>query len=313
MKSKIIKFITCVTLIVTCIFVGSSSSNVIVDNNSTESFNRVYELTDSNLSSKFEYFNYQQSNNNIIVDVVENIDGVILDNTNLTSEPEQYDVAYSLNYNIDAEVINVIVTTTSNNEVLSIEQLSAYPLIYADGTYDAYVYLSDGTTIYLSEIINEECKNCFFLTMSLSIVSLVSALIATAKVAVVVTAVIAVGAVMYEVKELTREKVEERSRAAELEKTRKNPAYYYPATRKSGKLLISSAPQGLILASKNITKGTDYWSPYDYTAKKLAITACGGYVGPEVDKEKDGYYYHYHLLHRYGGHSFYGTPVGNVY
>lgn len=79
------------------------------------------------------------------------------------------------------------------------------------------------------------------------------------------------------------------------------------------KLLIAASPIGLIAASKAIVNGIDFWSPFNYTAKQLAITASGGYVGPEIYSKKPGYYYHYHLLGRVGGHSFYGTPSGGQY
>lgn len=112
---------------------------------------------------------------------------------------------------------------------------------------------------------------------------------------------------------MTKSKIKARTKSAKKELKKNNPRVYYPAVRKGNGLFIVSSPYTLIAAAKEITKGVDFWSPYDYTAKTLAISASGGYIGPEVDKNSSGYYYHYHLYNRVGGHSFFGTPVGGIY
>ena len=54
-------------------------------------------------------------------------------------------------------------------------------------------------------------------------------------------------------------------------------------------------------------------STLDYPMKALAISASGGYEGPEGVNNKPGYYAHYHLKNRIGGHSFYGSPFKGIY
>lgn len=273
----------------------------------------IYSLTensDENFSENYEYYNRSGSDDNILLEVIETCDSYKI--KNVSFDEEVVHVAYSFDYDLNSNVISVIVTTSTDDEVLDIQQLTVYPFVYEDGTVDALIYLSDGTTVYLSEIYDGKIENCFVLTLGFSFATLVSSLVVAAKVAAVITAVVVIGGVSIQLYQMTKEKVEEKIREAESEKSKKNPAYYYPATRKEGKLLISVKPHGLNLASQYIINGQDYWSPYDYTAKKLAVVASGGYVGPERHGNA-GYYNHFHLANHIGGHSFYGKPYGGVY
>ena len=91
----------------------------------------------------------------------------------------------------------------------------------------------------------------------------------------------------------------------EDEDTKKDPFRYRPVTSENGKLCISDTEHTLTQAAENITKGQDYWSYYDYTAKTLTVTASDGCIGSEAH-DSDEFYYHYHLTNRLGGCSFYG-------
>ncbi len=263
-------------------------------------------------SERYDYYEYNINDNNMLIEAIESCNGFKLANLGYEYD-ENVNISYSLNYDFDAEAIFITVTVSSNYEIINVENITAYPFIYNEGESDAYIYLADNSTIYLSEIYNDNVVNCFALTLSLSLATLISTMITVAKVATVITAVVVIAGTTIQVAQMTKAKLDERTRAAAAEKKKKNPQYYYPATRKNGKLLISSTPQGLVTASKQILTGVDYWSPYAYTAKDLAVKASSGYIGPEVDSKSNGKYYHYHLLGRIGGHSFFGSPVGGTY
>lgn len=305
---KISTFVLGVLLVMTILLMTSCSK----EKNSLDSKIENNYIYEESFAEKYDYYNISEEDGHILLEAIENVEAYQIDNAAFGDE-EDVSIAYSLNYDIDAEVITVVATMSDANGILNVDMITAYPFSYADGTIDAYMYLDDGTTIYLSEVYDGEIENCFSLTLGFSLAGLIAGLITAAKVTAVITAVIVVGGITIQAVQMTKAKLEEKTRAAEAEKTKKNPCYYYPATRKSGKLLISNAPQGLILASKNIVVGQDYWSPYDYTAKNLVVYASGGYVGPEIDSKSSGKYWHYHLSRRVGGHSFYGTPVGGAY
>ena len=95
-------------------------------------------------------------------------------------------------------------------------------------------------------------------------------------------------------------------------KTKEESFRYSPVMSENGKLCISDTEHTLTQAAENITKGQDYWSYYDYTAKTLTVTASDGCIGSEAH-DSDEFYYHYHLTNRLGGCSFYGKPYGGVY
>ena len=272
--------------------------------------NIVYNLDSS---EKYDYYEVIELDDSVLLNAIETCNISNAKNTSFEIEDDCVDIAYSLNYDLKSDTISVIITTSNEQGVINVEQLTAYPFIYDNGCTDAFIYLNDGSSLYLSEICSDKLYNCFALTLSFSVAALISSLITAAKVTLAITAVVVVAGVTIQVIEMTKEKLNEKTRAAEKEKTKKNPSCYYPATRKDKKLLIANAPQSLSKAAKNIVKNVDYWSPFDYTAKDLAIKASGGSIGPEIDAYSQGKYYHYHLIGRIGGHSFYGSPFGGVY
>lgn len=265
----------------------------------------------------FEFYDYEEGSTYNRITAFKAVDSFsISDKVSVNlSNNENNRIAYDVQYDYDAEIIYVAISIfDSDDNLLAVQVADAFPIYYGDGSYDA-LFDIDGKKVYLSEILSGEKEDCFFFTMTASLlaVKIAAALIIAAKVTAVVVGVVAIGGITYHVASLTKEKIQERTRAAEKEKTKKNPQYYYPATRKDGKLLIAASPLGLIQASKNIVVGADFWTPEQYMAKELAVTASGGYVGPEVDSKKNGYYYHYHLTGRKGGHSFFGAPTGGAY
>ena len=308
---KKIKLFLSILLLLFCV-VTVSSSYYSTNSNNDILAQKSYIFEESK-DEKYEYYEYTIGEDNILLEAVETRNCSDIKNLGYEYDDNTINIAYSLNYDIEADAIFITITTSSDNALINVEKMTAYPFRYDDDKTDAYIYLNDGSTIYLSEIYDENIQNCFALTLGFSLAALISTMITVAKVAAVITAVVVVSGITIQVAQMTKVKLEERTRAAEAEKTKKNPQYYYPATRKNGKLLISSTPQGLIAASKAILTGVDYWSPYSYTAKNLAVNASGGSVGPEVDSNSNGKYYHYHLLGRIGGHSFFGSPVGGAF
>lgn len=53
----------------------------------------------------------------------------------------------------------------------------------------------------------------------------------------------------------------------------------------------------------------------DFTNLPTRKKSYGGAIGPECDDSGHavGYYYHFHLLGRVGGHSFNGSPIGGEF
>ena len=302
--------IICILLVIILFLTGCTHQNAF-------SVKTVVGQDNQNIESLFDYFENIETDTEIHISAFKTIKSDQLNeivSVNFSSEEEIYS-AYDVHYDYDAEIIYLVVSIFDNNDnLISATSAEAYPIYYEDGTYDAQFDIED-KVVFLSEILSDKNEKCFFfsLTMSLLAAKIVAAAIVTAKVAAVVTGVVVIGYATYQVASLTKAKVQERERIAVKEKNKDNPRVYYPATRKDGKLLISAAPHYLSVAARNIVNNIDYWSPFDYTAKALAIRASGGYIGPEIDSNRDGYYYHYHLAGRIGGHSFYGTPYGGIY
>ena len=288
---KKFKLILFSLLLFFCVVTVSSSCST---NSNNDIFSQKSYIFEESKDAKYEYYEYTIGEDNILLEAVETYNDSDFKNLGYECDDNLINIAYSLNYDINAE------------------NITAYPFTYDDKT-DAYMYLNDGSTIYLSEIYGGNIQNCFVLSFGFSLAALISTMNTVAKVTTIITAVVVVSGITIQVAQMTKAKLEERTRAAEAEKTKKNPQYYYPVTRKNGKLLISSTPQGLIAASKAILTGVDYWSPYSYTAKNLVVNASEGSIGPEVDSNSSGKYYHYHLLGRIGGHSFFGSPVGGAF
>ena len=223
--------------------------------------------------------------------------------------------AYDVEYNHTAEMIYLTISVFDQDDnFISAQCMEAYPIVVEGENVDA-LFEIEGKNVYLSEILTGKNENCFFFSMTLSLLAakIVAAAIVAAKAVTVIAATVTVGYTVYKVAEITKEKIEERERTAVKQKNKSNPKVYYPAARMHGKLFIAANPVGLIAASKAIVVGTDFWSPLNYTAKNLALAASGGYIGPEIDSKKAGYYYHYHLSGRVGGHSFFGGPSGDKF
>ncbi len=237
-------------------------------------------------------------------------------------ETENVRTAYDVEYSPNEDMLYVSISTFDENDTLiDVSVATGYPIRYENGV-DASLEF-DGDTVLLSELLGDGREDCFLGALIFGLWSaakIVAAVVTAVKVAAVVTGVLVIGAATYQIVSLTAEKIEAREREAEKEAKRKkdNPRYYYPAQVKDNKLLIAANPHYLRQASANIIKGTSYWTPQDYMAKKLAITASGGYFGPEIDmaggKPKEGHYYHYHLLnHIAGTHVWFGSAYGGVY
>lgn len=237
-------------------------------------------------------------------------------------ETEKVRTAYDVEYSDDEDIIYVSISTFDENDTLiDVSVATGYPIRYENGI-DVSLEV-DGKTVYLSELLGNGIDNCFFVAAAVGLFSaakIIAALVATAKVAAVITGVVVIGAISYKVVSFSEQKKKEREREAEIEDKKKkdNPRYYYPAQLKSNKLLIAANPHYLRQAVGNVIKGTSYWTPQDYMAKKLAIESSGGYFGPEIDmsggKPKNGHYYHYHLLkHKAGTHIWFGGAYGGAY
>lgn len=283
-----------------------TQSNVVYSQENVDETKKLFDFYEESHSDEFTRISAFKEVKGAELSGVENVS---------VNADEKLQTAYDVQYDHDAQIIYLVVSIFDEQEQLvSAQTMQAFPILLEDGSIDA-LFDIDGKSVHLSEILSGSNENCFFFTLAMSLFTakLVAAVIVTAKVVVAVTAVVAVGYATYKVAELTKAKIKEREKVATKAKTENNPKVYYPATRKLGKLLIAASPLTLRTASKSIVTGVDFWSPFDYTAKKLAITASGGYVGPEVDSNKPGYYRHYHLLGRVGGHSFFGTPAGGVY
>ena len=79
------------------------------------------------------------------------------------------------------------------------------------------------------------------------------------------------------------------------------------------KLYIGNAFETTGEAAAWLRGGGNVWSKSSALARMVANTA-GGAIGPEIDSYSPisvqlghDYYYHYHIIGRIGGHSFYGT------
>lgn len=313
-KQIIIAVLLCCVLVLSCCLIPLIKGY----KKSYAQSNVVYTVEEVEQSSKlFDYYEETVTDTYSRITAFKNIKGDEvsgIENVNIQQE-ETLRTAYDVEYNYDAEMIYLTISLFDEDDnFVSAQCMEAYPIVMDNGEVDA-LFEIDGKNVYLSEILNGSNENCFFFSIAMSLLAakIVAAAIVVAKVAAVVTAVVAIGYTTYKVAEITKAKIQERERTAARQKNKSNPKVYYPAARKSGKLLIAASPIGLIAASKAIVNGIDFWSPFNYTAKQLAITASGGYVGPEIDSRKPGYYYHYHLLGRVGGHSFYGTPSGGQY
>ena len=261
----------------------------------------VYTLNE--IEENSDYYNFKEENNNVYLDVIKTYNISELKNVSYDTDEDSINYAYSLEYDSDENIINVMITISTVDEILDVQQVTAYPFKYEDGTEDAIIYLEDNTTVYLSEIYDGEVQNCFF-TLTLSAVgALIGAIIGA----------IVVSVVIYEFAKLTAKLIEDLTRAIDEERSKnnKNMKVYYRAKREDGFLYVASEPEYLRGAAKEIVDGIDYWTSADYLAKTLAVTASGESVGPETDGDGSipGRYEHYHLKNRIGGHAFFGLPI----
>ncbi len=313
-KIRIVALMLSLVMSVFC-FVSCGTEENALDNVKKETIVTSYQQEE--IIQLFDYYEYSETTEYNRITAFKDVfisDLVGVSNVNLSSS-EKIRNSYDIQYNFESEIIYLTVSLFDEKEnLISVKTSEAFPIYYEDGTFDA-MFDIDGKNIYLSEIQTGEIETCFFFSFaaSLLIAKVTAALIVAAKTAIVVCGVVAVAGITYSAISLTKAKIQERTRLAEKEAHKKNPKYYYPATRKEGKLLIAANPLTLIQASKEIVKGIDFWSPTKITAKALVVRASGNYIGPEVDSNKPGYYYHFHLANRIGGHSFYGTPTGEVY
>lgn len=283
------------------------------------------QYTVENLTSEFDSIGYDGENTNRIIahktDNKEVLNGFV--DVSLI-DTEKVRTAYDTEYVPEEDMIYLAVSTFDENDVLlNVEVATAYPIRYEDGSVDA-MFDIDGTSIQLSEILTS-VEDCFAISLVFGIFSaakIVAAIITTAKVAAVITGVVTVGYATYKVVSMSKERIQARERESEKERKRykKNPRYYYKATRRGEKLLIAANPDTLMQASKNMQKyHTDYWSAIDRTAFELVIYAFGNFRGPEYDhdkstgKIKEGYYEHYHPKNNYHIHSFFGRPYAGKY
>lgn len=314
-KNVITAIVLCLVLVLsTCL-----SSSTIIEQNETSKTSTVVFTVDEATKTKelFDYYEQEVTDNFSKATAFKNIKGAEISGIENASfnNNEELRTAYDVEYDYESEMVYLTISIfDSNEDLVSVQCMEAYPIVSEEGEIDA-LFEIDGKNIYMSEILSGSNENCFFFSLAMSLLAakIVAATIVAAKVVVAVTAVVTVGYVTYKVAELTKAKATERERTAAKQKTKSNPKVYYPATRKQGKLLIAASPIGLIAASKAIVAGSDFWTPLAFFAKKLAIKASGGCIGPEVDSKRDGHYYHYHLLGRYGGHAFYGNPLGGKF
>lgn len=233
------------------------------------------------------------------------------------------DVTYSASYDSISQNVTIIETFCDGVEVLEVNKYDADMVFYGDGSYDAAIINENGDTIWLSEIMNGQIKNCFFGLFSFSIGAIIAAIAtAAAKALIITTVAVVVLGVTYEAVKATKELIEERIQEVEEERRRNSEKIYYPSELKKAnpsdkieKLFIGSIAQDIKTAASAIKGGTHYWTAWESDAEKLAIRASGGAIGPECTQsgKVSGYYYHYHLLGRIGGHSFYGSPVGEEF
>ena len=236
---------------------------------------------------------------------------------------ELTDITYSASYNPETQKITILETFCDGIEVLEVNKYDADVFFYEDGTYDALIANENFDKVWLSEIMNGEIKNCFFGVLSFSIGAIIAAIATAAAKAIIVTAVaIVVLGVTYQAAVATKEMIDAKVQEIESERRRDSEKIYYPSelkkvnsNDKAEKLFIGSVAQDIKDAIVGIKAGTDYWTAWDADAERLATKASGGAIGPECTQggRVAGYYYHYHLLGRVGGHSFYGTPVGGTY
>lgn len=319
MKNKYCKLIAFIlAVIVPFVFIGCNNVTATSVEYDKAIVKNIIDNDSQEFSDTFDYYSYEESSsgNRITAYKTNNaasLDGKVRMGLNAA---DNIRTAYDVEYDYDAEMIYLAVSVFDENDnLLSAMVAEAYPVYYADGSYDA-LFDIDGKMVYLSEIQSGETEECFFISCAAGYVAIkiTAALILAAKATAVITSVVAIGGIAYAVGTATKAKLQERARAAEKEKSKKNPRYYYPATRVKEKVLIAASPVKLTVAVREIVNDVDFWSPAQYMAMDLVLRASGGYEGPEIhgpksDTDKGSYYYHYHLPGRAGGHAFYGSPA----
>lgn len=202
------------------------------------------------------------------------------------------------------------------------EECVGNSIFYEDGAYDV-VFMQDGVEVYLSDIIEEQ-DSCFFFTLFISsaiAAKIVAACGVVAKVTAVVVGTVVVLGVTYELVNVTRDFINEKTKEAQAEKSKKDKPEIYRNARvnDSGKLIISATAVDIDKAASGMRTSQNYRTPVSTDARDLCIKASGGYIGPEIDRNYDGtpkkgHYYHYHCLNKaYNAHSWYGTPYAQVY
>lgn len=239
------------------------------------------------------------------------------------NEADEVRVTYSIEFSFENMQVNMLTMVFDDSDTLMyIEECVGNPIFYDNGDYDV-VFIKDGIEVYLSDIIDSQ-DSCFFLSLFISSVvaaKIVAACIAVAKITAVVVGTIIVLGVTYELVNVTREFINEKIKEAEIEKSKKDKPQIYRNARlnSSGKLIISATAVDIDKASAGMKTSQSYWVPLFDDAKKLCISASGGYTGPEIDREyngspRKGYYWHCHCLNRaYNSHCWYGTPYAQVY
>lgn len=316
-------FVFIVVLLMVCVFTLTACSNGYIQTQTPEDSVVTINVNNYSVESISDSFDsIEQCDNRIIAHQTFNKEAMTGFVNVSQIKTENIRTSYDVEYSPEEDLIYVSISTfDENDELINVSLATGYPIRYVD-SIDASLDF-DGKTVLLSELLQDEKEECFFCTLIFGIFSaakIIATVVTVAKVVAVVTGVVVIGAATYYAASLTAEKIRAREREAEAERRRKkdNPKYYYPAQIKSDKLIIAANPHHLLQAAKHVNTGSSYWTPVDFMAKKLAITASGGYYGPEIDKRNDkpikGHYYHYHLAgKKAGSHIWFSTPYGNVY
>jgi len=237
---------------------------------------------------------------------------------------EDVRISYSVEFSYEDMRIYLLTSIFDlEDNLIYVEECYADPVYYDDGTYDA-LFNIDGQEMYLSDILSQT-DSCFFFTAFISTITaakVIAALIAAAKVVAVFAGTVAVLGVTYELYNVTKEMLNEKTKEAKKEKENNDdePEIYHVASLAGGKLIISATAVGISDAAAGMKSHKSYWTAFFSDAKDLCVKASGGYVGDEIDRDwagnpRKGYYYHYHCLGRaYGGaHAWYGFPYGMVF
>jgi len=278
----------------------------------------------------------------------EQIDNLGLDDS---IEGNTVNVKYNIDYDSVNNLIYLTINFMDFDDIIESETLQGSVFYDENNKIDA-VFNVDGEPVLMSEMANVDMvNNCGFfgklfnavkkvakvVAVAATVVAVAAVVVSTAGVGAVAVAgvgasvgasVIAVGAttsaiavtaatiaavavgvyVLADAITVTAEVLAELTR--ELE--RKNEAMYCPAFLVGSSLRIIPVPVKRSLCIEPIKMGQNFWTISSMWARDLAVAASGGATEMEVHKGI-GYYCHYHLLGRVGGHSFFGTPVDGIY